>query len=65
MSFKKISALLLTAAFALTVTAGCKKKEEAPKAEAPKAAADTIKIGFLGALTGDTLPCSANRPWKG
>ena len=55
MSFKKISALLLTAALALTVTAGCTKKEEAPKAEAPaaKPASDTIKIGFLGALTGD------------
>jgi branched-chain amino acid transport system substrate-binding protein len=55
MNFKKISALLLTAALALAVTAGCKKKEEAPKAEVPaaKPAADTIKIGFLGALTGD------------
>lgn len=53
MSFKKSTALLLSAVLALSVTAGCKKKEEAPKAEAPKAAADTIKIGFLGALTGD------------
>ncbi|NTW99144.1 MAG: ABC transporter substrate-binding protein [Geobacteraceae bacterium] len=53
MNFKKVSALLLTAALALSVTAGCKKKEEAPSAEAPKAAGDTIKIGFLGALTGD------------
>jgi branched-chain amino acid transport system substrate-binding protein len=53
MSFKKITSLLLTAALALSVTAGCKKKEEAPTAEAPKAAGATIKIGFLGALTGD------------
>jgi branched-chain amino acid transport system substrate-binding protein len=53
MSIKKSTALLLTAVLALSVTAGCKKKEEAPTAEAPKAAADTIKIGFLGALTGD------------
>ncbi|MDD2900305.1 MAG: ABC transporter substrate-binding protein [Desulfuromonadaceae bacterium] len=53
MSFKKITSLLLTAALALSVTAGCKKKEEGSTAEAPKAAGDTIKIGFLGALTGD------------
>ncbi|MFZ2948619.1 MAG: ABC transporter substrate-binding protein [Desulfuromonadaceae bacterium] len=53
MSFKKSAALLLSAVLALSVTAGCKKKEEAPSAEAPKAAGDTIKIGFLGALTGD------------
>ena len=53
MSFKKSAALLLTAVLALSVAAGCKKKEEAPKADAPKAAGDTIKIGFLGALTGD------------
>ncbi len=53
MNLKKSTALLLAAVLALSVTAGCKKKEEAPKAEAPKAAGDTIKIGFLGALTGD------------
>ena len=53
MNIKKVTSLLLTAALALSVTAGCKKKEEAPKADAPKAAGDTIKIGFLGALTGD------------
>ena len=53
MNFKKSAALLLTAVLALSVAAGCKKKEEAPTAEAPKAAGDTIKIGFLGALTGD------------
>ncbi|MEI7817164.1 MAG: ABC transporter substrate-binding protein, partial [Desulfuromonadales bacterium] len=53
MNIKKVTSLLLTAALALSVTAGCKKKEDAPKADAPKAAGDTIKIGFLGALTGD------------
>jgi branched-chain amino acid transport system substrate-binding protein len=53
MNFKKSAALLLSAVLALSVAAGCKKKEEAPSAEAPKAAGDTIKIGFLGALTGD------------
>ena len=53
MNFKKSAALLLSAVLALSVVAGCKKKEEAPVAEAPKAAGDTIKIGFLGALTGD------------
>lgn len=53
MSFKKSAALLLSAVLVLSVAAGCKKKEGAPTAEAPKAAGDTIKIGFLGALTGD------------
>ena len=53
MNFKKIVPLLLSGALALTITAGCKKKEEAKPVEAPKAAADTIKIGFMGALTGD------------
>ncbi|GFO69329.1 branched-chain amino acid ABC transporter substrate-binding protein [Geomonas limicola] len=54
MSFKKMSALLLVAMLAVGVF-GCKKKEEASKeAAAPAAAAgDTVKIGFLGALTGD------------
>lgn len=28
-------------------------KEEAKPAEAPKAASTTVKIGFMGALTGD------------
>lgn len=54
MSFKKISALLMVAMLAGGAF-GCKKKEEAPApaatAEAP--AGDTVKIGFLGALTGD------------
>ena len=53
MSFKKSAALLLSAVLVLSVAAGCKKKEGTPSAEAPKAAGDTIKIGFLGALTGD------------
>jgi len=53
MNFNKTAALLLAGALALSVTAGCKKKEEAKPAEAPKAASDTLKIGFLGALTGD------------
>lgn len=52
MNFKKIAALLLAGSMALSVTAGCKKKEEGAPG-APKAAADTIKIGFMGALTGD------------
>jgi len=54
MSFKKMSALLLVAMLAAG-TFGCKKKEEAPKEAAPAAApaGNTVKIGFLGALTGD------------
>ncbi|GFO61411.1 branched-chain amino acid ABC transporter substrate-binding protein [Geomonas silvestris] len=54
MSFKKMSALLLVAMLAVGAF-GCKKKEEASKeAAAPAAAAgNTVKIGFLGALTGD------------
>jgi branched-chain amino acid transport system substrate-binding protein len=50
MNFKTIAALLITGTLALSVTAGCKKKEEAKPL---KAAGDTIKIGFMGALTGD------------
>ncbi|MBC7962783.1 MAG: ABC transporter substrate-binding protein [Steroidobacteraceae bacterium] len=53
MNFKKIAALLLAGTLALSVTAGCKKKEEAKPGEASKAAGDTVKIGFMGALTGD------------
>ncbi len=53
MNLKKSTALLLSAVLALSVAAGCKKKEDASKTDAPKAAGDTIKIGFLGALTGD------------
>ncbi|HBA86471.1 MAG TPA: branched-chain amino acid ABC transporter substrate-binding protein [Geobacter sp.] len=54
MSFKKMSALLLVAALAVGAF-GCKKKEEAPApgAAAPAPAGNTVKIGFLGALTGD------------
>ncbi|WP_224982035.1 ABC transporter substrate-binding protein [Geomonas agri] len=54
MSFKKISALLLVAMLAVGAF-GCKKKEEAKEGAAPAAApaGNTIKIGFLGALTGD------------
>ncbi|MDD2581928.1 MAG: ABC transporter substrate-binding protein [Desulfuromonadaceae bacterium] len=50
MNYKKSTALLLSAVLALSVAAGCKKKEDA---SASKATGDTIKIGFLGALTGD------------
>ncbi|WP_318556224.1 ABC transporter substrate-binding protein [Geobacter anodireducens] len=54
MKMRKIGSILMTAAMvaALGAGAGCKKKEEAP-AGAPAAAGDTVKIGFLGALTGD------------
>ena len=54
MSFKKISALFMVAMLAAGAF-GCKKKEEAPApaTEAAKPAGDTVKIGFLGALTGD------------
>ncbi|MBJ6801498.1 ABC transporter substrate-binding protein [Geomonas propionica] len=54
MNFKKISALLLVAMLAVGAF-GCKKKEEAKEGAAPAAApaGNTIKIGFLGALTGD------------
>jgi branched-chain amino acid transport system substrate-binding protein len=52
MSFKKMGALLLVAALSVGAF-GCKKKEEgaAPTAAAP--AGNTVRIGFLGALTGD------------
>jgi len=57
MSFKKMSALCLVALLAVGAF-GCKKKEEAPKEAASPApaaapAGNTVKIGFLGALTGD------------
>ena len=54
MSFKKMSALLLVAMLAAGAV-GCKKKEEAaaPAATAAAPAGNTVKIGFLGALTGD------------
>jgi len=47
MSFKKISALFLMILL-VAGAIGCKKKEEAKEGGAP-----TVKIGFLGALTGD------------
>lgn len=47
MNFKKITALLMAGTLVLSVTAGCKKKDES------KTAGDTVKIGFMGALTGD------------
>ncbi|MDR3579461.1 MAG: ABC transporter substrate-binding protein [Oryzomonas sp.] len=54
MNVKKIAALLLAGLLVLPLATGCKKKEEGKTEEAPKAAAgNTIKIGFLGALTGD------------
>jgi branched-chain amino acid transport system substrate-binding protein len=53
MNFKKVVPLLLSGALALTMSAGCTKKEDAKSGEATKAAADTVKIGFMGALTGD------------
>jgi len=53
MMSRKIAALLLSTALALTIAAGCTKKEEAKTGEAAKPAGDTIKIGFMGALTGD------------
>lgn len=51
MTFKRMGALILTALLAAGAF-GCKKKEEGKEAPAG-AAGDTIKIGFLGALTGD------------
>lgn len=52
MSFKKMSALLLVAMLAVGAF-GCKKKEEAKEAAPAAPAGNTVKIGFLGALTGD------------
>jgi len=53
MNFRKTTALLLAGVLALSAPAGCKQKEEIPPGAPPKAAVDTLKIGFLGALTGD------------
>jgi len=47
MNFNKIAALLMAGTVALALNAGCKKEE------ASKTASDTVKIGFMGALTGD------------
>jgi branched-chain amino acid transport system substrate-binding protein len=52
MSFKKMSALLLVAVLAVGAF-GCKKKEEAKEGAPGAPAGNTVKIGFLGALTGD------------
>src|SRR3954454_17271049 len=49
MKTRKIVALLLAATL-MGGAFGCKKKEGA---EGTKADANTVKIGFLGALTGD------------
>lgn len=60
MNVKMIAALLLAGSLALSLAAGCKKNEEAKTGEAPKASAgDTVKIGFLGALTGDVAMLGA------
>jgi len=53
MKFRKITALLMSASLAFLLTSGCSKKEETNPAQSSKAAGDTIKIGFMGALTGD------------
>lgn len=54
MKFRKIGSVLMTTAVvaALAAGVGCKKKEETPQ-QAAAPAGDTIKVGFLGALTGD------------
>src|SRR5690242_1791329 len=53
MSMKKIAALLL-AGLLVSGSFGCKKQEAAKEGDAaPAAAGNTVKIGFLGALTGD------------
>ncbi len=53
MKFRKIAALMMSASLAFLLTAGCSKKEDTKSAQTSKAAGDTIKIGFMGALTGD------------
>jgi branched-chain amino acid transport system substrate-binding protein len=50
MTMKKYAALLMVGLLAAGAF-GCKKKEEAK--EGAKPAGDTVKVGFLGALTGD------------
>ena len=54
MKLRKIAlfSAVVAVAAGLMVT-GCKKKDEGKSGEAPKAAGETIKIGFMGALTGD------------
>jgi branched-chain amino acid transport system substrate-binding protein len=53
MKFRKMTMLLVSAALAFLPATGCSKKEESKSALVPKASGDTIKIGFMGALTGD------------
>jgi branched-chain amino acid transport system substrate-binding protein len=54
MKLRKIALFSAVVAVAAgLMVSGCKKKEEAKPAEAPRGAGDTIKIGFMGALTGD------------
>lgn len=50
MKFRKITALLVLATFVILLVVACSKKDEATSA---KGGGDTIKIGFMGALTGD------------
>lgn len=50
MKFRKITALLVLATFVILLVVACSKKDEATPA---KGGGDTIKIGFMGALTGD------------
>jgi len=52
MTMKKCAALLFVGMLAVG-SFGCQKKEGAEKPAAPKGAGDTVRIGFLGALTGD------------
>ena len=53
---KKFFALMLAVLMVASLLAGCGAKEEAaaeaPAAEAPEAAADAIKLGMCGPLTG-------------
>lgn len=52
---KKWLSVLLTAALVITSLTGCAPKQEAPAADAAAApaAGDTVKVGWIGALTGD------------
>jgi len=55
MAGKKKLAVLLCLMMMISVLAGCQKADtgKAPEGKAPVADSDTIKLGFLGALTGD------------
>ena len=52
MNLRKFSVFFVLAMLAIGA-AGCKKKEAAAPATSAAPAGDTLKIGFLGALTGD------------